>query len=208
MKFLTWFNQLTDNQKSVIKTLILILVVGLLAAGLTYHYTNAHWEAKYSTLQNEYDVYRVNHPDTGDKLGNEQAVIDKALAEKAANVPLKEAVGLEGQTAISYQPKTTPKDSDVEINSDPTTISVSYNGKQEVIPTKTTTEQGVTDDGKVVVNQKQAATIDIDSIVNREIANKILEDDHKQMVLERQKKQQTFWGVVGGVAVGYLAGHH
>ena len=208
MKLTTWYNQLTDTQKSVFKTLILILVVGLLSAGLTYYYTNAHWETKYSTLQNEYDVYRVNHPDTGDKLGNEQAVINKALTEKEAKVPVKETIGLEGQTVIGYQPKSTPTDSDVEINSEPTTISVSYNGKQETIPTKSTTEQGVTTDGKVVVNQKQAATIDIDSIVNREIANKVLEDEHKQAVLERQKKQRTFWGVVGGLAVGYLAGQH
>ena len=52
------------------------------------------------------------------------------------------------------------------------------------------------------MNQETTATLDIDSIVNRQIANTILEKEKKERELERQKSQNLIWGVVGGYVVG------
>lgn len=187
------------------KHIIYVLVVGLIFSGLTYHFTAKHYEAKYETLNTEFTIYKASHPDANDTKTAEQTIIDKALNDKKNNVPVTENVGEETNTVIKYVPKETASDADVEITNTPKPVVVSYNGKTEELKTNTTESQSKTADGKVVVTQQSQATIDIDSIVNREIANKVLEDEHKEMVLKRQKTQQTFWGVVGGIAVGYLA---
>ena len=46
------------------------------------------------------------------------------------------------------------------------------------------------------MNQETTATLDIDSIVNRQIANTILEKEKKERELERQKSQNLIWGIV------------
>lgn len=208
MELLPWYNSLTSKQQSIFKILLLILVVGLISSGLTYHYTKQHWSNKYDALQAQYDTYAANHPDSADDGPTaEDKIIAKALDQKKENVPVKETIGTTEKTVIYYTQKESKDDSDVQVTNKPQSISVSYNGKKQEIPTTNTEGQSI-ENGKLVVDQKQSATIDIDSIVNREIANKILEDEHKQAVLKRQKTQQTIWGTVIGVGIGYLAGHH
>ena len=94
---------------------------------------------------------------------------------------------------------------DVQIQNDPVKIAVSYNGKVEELKGSPNEKQKF-ENGKLVVDQTNVATIDIDSIVNREIANKVLEYEHMTQVKDRQKKQVGWWSGVGGFAAGYAVG--
>jgi hypothetical protein len=203
MNTLGWYNSLTDTQKKWFKYFIIFLVSALLSAGLTYHLCSKHYNAKYEALNEEFIIYKANHPDSDENV-REQEIIDKALQDKKNNVPLIAPIGTKETTSIYYTNKTSKDDADVEMESKPTGITVSYNGKKETLPTVNKETQEKTEDGKLVIKQEQAATLDVTSIVNREIANKELEHMHNEEVLKRQKKQQTFWGVVGGVALGCL----
>lgn len=199
MNILNGFNTLETWKKHCIYVFILVLIT----SALTYHYTAKHYQSEYDTLSAQFTTYKVNHPDTTE-LKTEQAIIDKALDDKKNNVPITEAVGTESTTTIQYVQKQSSNDADVEVTNAAKPISISYNGTISQLKTNTTETQSTTADGKVVINQQTSAVLDVTGIVNEKIANRILEDEHKEQVLKRQKTQQTVWGVVAGVAIGHF----
>lgn len=200
MEIVTWYSSLTQGKKY----LLLGLVLAMVCSALTFHFTAKHYQAKYDALNEQFISYKTTHPDA-DENQREKAIIDKAILDKKNNVPVTETVGSETKTIIQYVEKTSKSDADIEVTNKAKPITVSYNGKTSELATTNTEKQTTDADGKVVITQQTAATIDIDSIVKREIANKILEDDHDKAVLERQKKQNAFWGTVAGFAIGSIA---
>ena len=61
------------------------------------------------------------------------------------------------------------------------------------------------------MTQSSSATLDVTNIVNREIANTILQKDaqiakleHEKKVNKRQGRQNTFWAATIGTTAGYL----
>ena len=201
--FLTFYATLSDKQKGLTQGLIMGVVLALICSVLTFHYTSSYYQDKCTQIENKLSAYQATHPDDGEAK-KEQDLIAKAIADKQNKVPLTETVGQENTTEISYQAKTSKDYADVEVTNTIKPVVVSYNGKKQELKTVTSENQTVGADGKVVITQQSAAVLDIDSIVNREIANKVLEDDHDKAVLERQKKQNAFWGAVGGYVVGSM----
>jgi hypothetical protein len=75
---------------------------------------------------------------------------------------------------------------------------------------QTTTESATSEDGTLKVNQSSNVTLDVTDIVNREIANTVLQKDaeiYKQQEtikrLERQKVTSTVLGVIAAGVAGY-----
>jgi hypothetical protein len=190
-----------EKKHFYLKFAIVAISVILLCCIATFAFTAKHYQAKYDALNAEYTAFKAKYSTI--EKEKEQAVIAQALAEKAAKTPLKEYIQGDTVTKFVYAEKESKDDATVEMNSTVNPIVVSYNGKKEELPT-TTTEGKTIQDGKVVITQQTTSTLDIDSIVKREIANRILEDEHKQAVLKRQKTQQTGWGFVLGVVAGKL----
>jgi hypothetical protein len=190
---------ITEAQIRLLKYIGATILVALICSGITYHYTAKHYQEKYNALNAQFDAFKAEYSSVINE--KEQAIIDKAIAEKKANTPVKEYLKGETVTQLQWVEKESKSDASVEINSKTNPIVVSYNGKKEELPT-TTTEGKDIKDGKVVVTQQTTATLDIDSIVNRQIANRILEDEHKEKVLKREKTQQTIWGTVAGFVIG------
>ena len=65
--------------------------------------------------------------------------------------------------------------------------------------------------GTLKMTQSSSATLDVTNIVNREIANTILQKDaqiakleHEKKVENRQGRQNTFWAATIGTTAGYL----
>ena len=193
---LGFYSILSDKHKGLFIGLFLGVILALVCSVLTFHYTSTYYQNKLST-------YQATHPDTGETK-EEKALIDQAIKDKQNKVPLTETVGQGTTTEISYQAKTSKDDADVEVTNTIKPVVVSYNGKKEELKTITSENQTTGADGKVVITQQSSAVLDIDSIVKREIANTILEDEHQKAVLERQKKQNAFWGAVGGYVVGSM----
>ena len=188
--------------------LIIALVTAVLCSLVTYHFTAKYYSAKYDTLNEDYTNFKAQYSSIVKE--KEDAVIAQALAEKKAKTPVKELVKGDTVTEIQYVEKESKKDSGLEMTSTVDPVSVTYNGKTEELATKTTDGKEIVD-GKFVVTQKSSTTIDIDAIVKREIANRILEDENQRLLLEhdkdvlkRQKLQNTIWGTVAGVAIGRL----
>lgn len=190
---------LTEQDKGILKYILATLVVALVFSGITYYYTAKHYQEKYDALNKEYTDFKAVYSDVVKE--KEDALIAVSLAEKKAKTPLIETVKGETQTIIQYVEKESSSDASIEISSKQNPISISYNGQKQELST-TTTEGKEIKDGKVVVTQQSSATIDIDSIVKREIANTILDKDHEIAVLKRQKTQQTGWGFLIGVGAG------
>lgn len=175
------------------------IVLSLICSGFTFWMTQKHYIEKYNALQSEYNSFKAKYSVIVEE--KEAAIIAKAKAEKAAKTPVVEYVKGETVTEIKYVEKDSKDDATFEFNSKANPIYVSYNGQKEAI--KTTTKDGKQIvDGKLVMNQETTATLYIDSIVNRQIANTILEKEKKERELERQKSQNLIWGIVGGYVVG------
>lgn len=200
-----------DTQISLKYAIIACIISIIIAAGLTFYLCDNHYTAKYNQLQSEYNDYKAKTVDIVNK--DEAATIAKAEAEKAQNKPITETATTEATTTIEAVQKDSSNDADVQVTSNPKPIIVSYNGKQQELKTTTTESQTKTADNKVVITQQTQATLNVDDIVNREIANTVdnykatikandekAKSDIKKMNKEGNKKSA--WCLVGGVLIG------
>ena len=180
---------------------IVALVSFIVGVGLTAYLGHNYYEKKLAAVNTELTDYKSKYGATAQE--KEKALIDKAIAEKKANTPLKEYVKGDTVTEIQYVEKTSSRDADLQMTTGSTVVA-SFNGQEMVLPAEDKKGMKLVD-GKWVIDQQSKVTLDIDSIVNRQIANTILEKDHEIEVLKRQKTQQTFWGTVIGAGIGVLA---
>ena len=132
------------------------------------------------------------------------------LALKKQKEPEKLYVKGEDKTEYVYIEKEKASDPDVDITSTPQEIKVSYNGETYNLPMQKTSESAVVG-GTLKMTQSSSATLDVTDIVNREIANTILQKDaqiakleHEKKVAKRQGRQNTFWAITIGTTAGYL----
>ena len=138
----------------------------------------------------------------------ELAKVQLALAKQKE--PEKLYVKGEDKTEYVYIEKEKASDPDVNITSTPQEIKVSYNGETYNLPMQKTSESAVVG-GTLKMTQSSSATLDVTDIVNREIANTILQKDaqiakleHEKKVAKRQGRQNTFWAITIGTTAGYL----
>ena len=132
------------------------------------------------------------------------------LALEKQKEPEKLYVKGEDKTEYVYIEKEKASDPDVDITSTPQEIKVSYNGEAYNLPMQKTSESAVVG-GTLKMTQSSSATLDVTDIVNREIANTILQKDaqiakleHEKKVEKRQGRQNTFWAATIGTTTGYL----
>ena len=132
------------------------------------------------------------------------------LALEKQKEPEKLYVKGEDKTEYVYIEKEKASDPDVDITSTPQEIKVSYNGEIYNLPMQKTSESSVVG-GTLKMTQSSSATLDVTDIVNREIANTILQKDaqiakleHEKKVTKRQGRQNTFWATTIGATAGYL----
>ena len=132
------------------------------------------------------------------------------LALEKQKEPEKLYVKGEDKTEYVYIEKEKASDPDVDIASTPQEIKVSYNGETYNLPMQKTSESAVVG-GTLKMTQSSSATLDVTDIVNREIANTILQKDaqmakleHEKKVTKRQGRQNTFWATTIGTTAGYL----
>lgn len=93
--------------------------------------------------------------------------VEKTI-EKRIEVPVEVPVEVKGDTVIRYVEKQTPADCDVEITNPAPAITVAYNGeKTELAGVSGETQKF--DKGKLQVEQKTEATLDVTPIVDREV---------------------------------------
>lgn len=164
------------------------------------------YEVQVAELKAEINDYQIKYQAA--ISDTEEAKI--ALAKEKLKEPEKVYIKGDTQTEIVYVEKETPQDPDVQINQEPPSLTVSYNGEVQELPMQTTTESATSEDGTLKVNQSSNVTLDVTDIVNREIANTVLQKDaeiYKQQEtikrLERQKVTSTVLGVVAAGVVGY-----
>lgn len=144
----------------------------------------------------------------------DQNVVTKTEVQTVEKeVPIEVPVLVKGDTVIQYVEKETSSDSDIEITSPPPVISVSYNGeKTELDGVKGETQKF--DKGKLQVEQKTEATLDVTPIVEREVntavVNQKLQDDkEKTEAVSEEKHKAHKHGqktLLGGIGIGILAG--
>ena len=180
---------------------LVVLISFLFGAGVSGYIVLNFYDKKLDTVTAELNDWKAKYGTTAQE--KEKALVDKALAEKAAKTPVKEYVKGDTVTEIQYVEKESSKDVGLQMTAK-NTVSASYNGQTMTLPAETKEGMKLVD-GKWVIAQESKVTLDIDSIVNRQIANTILEKDHEIEVLKRQKTQQTFWGTVIGAGIGVLA---
>ena len=180
------------------------LLIILVTAGVTYHYTAKYYQDKLDAVQTELTDYKAKYSASVDE--REQAIINKAQSDNAKNTPVVAPITQASTATVSYEEKSSADDADVQVSNTTKPVVVSYNGITEALPT-TTTQNKEIKDGKVVITQENTAKLDVTDIVNREIANTIDKKDTEIGHLKREKIQNTFWGVVGGFAIGSLAHH-
>lgn len=181
----------------------LVTIVALICFGLGaltgFILTKNFYKEKLNEVNTELTNFKAQYSTVIKE--REEAIIAKALADQKAKTPVKEYVKGDTVTEIQYLPKESSSDADLSLTSKPMNLSFEYNGvKQPVNAVTSEGKQFV--DGKWVITQQTQATLNVDDIVNRQIANKINEEEHDKAVLKRQKTQQTFWGTVIGVGIG------
>ena len=188
----------------------MMFLIGLVVGGLGMHEINESrmddYEVQVAELKAEINDYQIKYQAA--ISDTEEAKI--ALAKEKLKEPEKVYIKGDTQTEIVYVEKETPQDPDVQINQEPPSLTVSYNGEVKELPMQTTTESATSEDGTLKVNQSSNVTLDVTDIVNREIANTVLQKDaeiYKQQEtikrLERQKVTSTVLGVIAAGAVGY-----
>ena len=188
----------------------MMFLIGLVVGGLGMHEINESrmddYEVQVAELKAEINDYQIKYQAA--ISDSEEAKI--ALAKEKLKEPEKVYIKGDTQTEIVYVEKETPQDPDVQINQEPPSLTVSYNGEVQELPMQTTTESATSEDGTLKVNQSSNVTLDVTDIVNREIANTVLQKDaeiYKQQEtikrLERQKVTSTVLGVIAAGAVGY-----
>lgn len=188
----------------------MMFLIGLVVGGLGMHEINESrmddYEVQVAELKAEINDYQIKYQAA--ISDTEEAKI--ALAKEKLKEPEKVYIKGDTQTEIVYVEKETPQDPDVQINQEPPSLTVSYNGEVKELPMQTTTESATSENGTLKVNQSSNVTLDVTDIVNREIANTVLQKDaeiYKQQEtikrLERQKVTSTVLGVIAAGAVGY-----
>ena len=188
----------------------MMFLIGLVVGGLGMYEINESrmndYEVQVAELKAEINDYQIKYQAA--ISDTEEAKI--ALAKEKLKEPEKVYIKGDTQTEIVYVEKETPQDPDVQINQEPPSLTVSYNGEVKELPMQTKTESATSEDGTLKVNQSSNVTLDVTDIVNREIANTVLQKDaeiYKQQEtikrLERQKVTSTVLGVIAAGAVGY-----
>lgn len=185
---------------------ILCILVGLLLGGWVVY---DHLKPDINAANAEIAALKQEYATAIEE--KEAAKIEAALA--AQKEPEKVYIQGEDKIEYVYVEKESPDDPDVDITSTGQEIKISYNGEIYDLPMqRTTTTTGVVD-GTLKIGQSSTATLDITDVVNREIANTILQKDaeiakleNDKKVLERQKTQQTVWGSIIGFSAGFVAG--
>ena len=182
---------------------VICIFVGLIVGGFVVydHMTPKINEAnaQLTAINNKYnEVFKEK----------ELAKVQLALAKQKE--PEKLYVKGEDKTEYVYIEKEKASDPDVNITSTPQEIKVSYNGEAYNLPMQKTSESAVVG-GTLKMTQSSSATLDVTNIVNREIANTILQKDaqiakleHEKKVNKRQGRQNTFWAATIGTTAGYL----
>ena len=182
-------------------TAIVGLVCFILGVGITFYFGHNYYEKKLDTVTAELNDWKSKYGTVAEE--KEKALVSQALAEKAAKTPVKEYVKGDTVTEIQYVSKDSATDADLQMTTKNNVVA-SFNGQEMTLPAEDKTGAKLVD-GKWVIAQESKVTVDIDTIVKREIANTITEKDHEIAVAKRQKTQQTFWGIIGGAAIGALA---
>ena len=188
----------------------MMFLIGLVVGGLGMYEIDESrmddYEVQVAELKAEINDYQIKYQAA--ISDTEEAKI--ALAKEKLKEPEKVYIKGDTQTEIVYVEKETPQDPDVQISQEPPSLTVSYNGEVQELPMQTTTESATSEDGTLKVNQSSNVTLDVTDIVNREIANTVLQKDaeiYKQQEtikrLERQKVTSTVLGVIAAGAVGY-----
>lgn len=188
----------------------MMFLIGLVVGGLGMYEINESrmddYEVQVAELKAEINDYQIKYQAA--ISDSEEAKI--ALAKEKLKEPEKVYIKGDTQTEIVYVEKETPQDPDVQINQEPPSLTVSYNGEVQELPMQTKAESATSEDGTLKVNQSSNVTLDVTDIVNREIANTVLQKDaeiYKQQEtikrLERQKVTSTVLGVIAAGAVGY-----
>lgn len=188
----------------------MMFLIGLVVGGFGMYEINESrmndYEVQVAELKAEINDYQIKYQAA--ISDTEEAKI--ALAKEKLKEPEKVYIKGDTQTEIVYVEKETPQDPDVQINQEPPSLTVSYNGEVQELPMQTTTESATSEDGTLKVNQSSNVTLDVTDIVNREIANTVLQKDaeiYKQQEtikrLERQKVTSTVLGVIAAGVAGY-----
>ena len=184
--------------------LVIALIIGILIGcyGM-YQYKAAEiatYESQVKALQDELDIYKAQYQSAIESY--EQAKVDLALSQLSE--PEKIYIQGESSTEIVYVEKESEDDPDIAITQTPTTVKISYNDQVEELELETT-ESTTNNGGMVKITQESTLNLDITDIVNREIANTILQKDseiykQEQTInrLQRQKITSTAIGVLAG----------
>ena len=146
---------------------------------------------------------------------NKNVVEVPVEVEKRIEVPVEIPVEVKGDTVIQYVEKESPADSDVEITNPAPVIAVNYNGEKTELAGVSGEKQKF-DKGKLQVEQKTEAVLDVTPIVEREVTLAVdkqkIEDKAEcdKAVQEEKSKahrhgQTTFLGGLGaGVVLALL----
>lgn len=126
-------------------------------------------------------------------------------------VPIEVPVQVKGDTVIKYVEKESPTDADVEINNPAPVIAVSYNGEKTELNGLSTEKQKF-DQGKLQVEQKSEAVLDVTPIVDREVqaavkdnTEKLTEAHAEDMKREKHKRhKKELQSFLTGAAAGLL----
>lgn len=127
----------------------------------------------------------------GCKHFNQNVVTKTEVQTVEKEVPIEVPVIVKGDTVIEYVEKESPSDSDIQITNPAPKIAVSYNGqKTELDGIEGETQKF--DKGKLVVEQKSEATLDVTPIVDREVnmAVKANTDELNKAHAEDLKKEE------------------
>ena len=182
---------------------VICIFVGLIVGGFVVYDHMApkinEANAQLTAINNKYN-----------EVFKEKELAKVQLALEKQKEPEKLYVKGEDKTEYVYIEKEKASDPDVDITSTPQEIKVSYNGKTYNLPMQRTSKSSV-NGGTLKITQSSSATLDVTDIVNREIANTILQKDaqiakleHENKVEKRQGRQNTFWTATMGTTAGYL----
>lgn len=186
----------SNNLRNKLIGYLIALIIGIIVGwAITYNFYDAklkdvteqlnEYKAKYSTVQKE----------------KEDAIIAKALADHKAKTPVKEYIKGDTITTVEYVEKESAKDADLSITNPPTKVVMEYNGEKQELQT-INSEGKVFKDGKWIIKQESQTVLNVDDIVNRQIAITIEEKEHQKKVLQRQKIQNGIWGLAIGYGIG------
>ena len=145
---------------------------------------------------------------------DQNVVVKTEVQTVEKEVPVEVPVYIKGDTEIRYVEKESSQDVDVQIESPAPTIAVSYNGEKTELEGVAGETQKF-ENGKLVVEQKNEAVLDVTPIVDREIQtavkantdelNKAHAEDLKKEEKHRHKREwQSFLYGTGAVGLVLL----